>query len=214
MYPEDRVLVAYVPKPEDFRRIQKDGWYRIPVQYAPKGLYAEYIAFYFGSKFDGQKWAIHYFARNLGHELTMRRALIPSQPDHPRADDLYYKVQLGPVIRRSEPILSLRWRRVTFIHTTWDRFQDAAEINDLFVEGDPYVDRLYATLKERGIQAERNYRLNEPEAGYILPLAVPCRAGVVEIPKELIPHDAAALEAFANEIVDAAIKNGGVRQGP
>lgn len=214
MYPEDRVLVAYVPKPKDFRRIQKDGWYRIPVQYAPKGLYAEYIAFYFGSKFDGQKWAIHYFARNLGHELTTRRALIPSQPDHPRADDLYYKVQLGPVIRRSEPILSLRWRRVTFIHTTWDRFQDAAEINDLFVEGDPYVDRLYATLKERGIQAERNYRLNEPEAGYILPLAVPCRAGVVEIPKDLIPHDAAALEAFANEIVDAAIKNGGVRQGP
>lgn len=214
MYPEDRVLVAYVPKPKDFRRIQKDGWYRIPVQYAPKGLYAEYIAFYFGSKFDDQKWAIHYFARNLGHELTTRRALIPSQPHHPRADDLYYKVQLGPVIRRSEPILSLRWRRVTFIHTTWDRFQDAAEINDLFVEGDSYVDRLYATLKERGIQAERNYRLNEPEADYIVPLAVPCRAGVVEIPKELVPHDAAALEAFANEIIDAAIKNGGVRQGP
>lgn len=214
MYPEDRVLVAYVPEPKDFRRIQKDGWYRIPVQYAPKGLYAEYIAFYFGSRFGGQKWAVHYFARNLGHELTTRRALIPSQPDHPRADDLYYKVQLGPVIHRSEPILSLRWRRITFIHTTWDRFQDAAEINDLFVEGDPYVDRLYATLKESGIQAERNYRLNEPEAGYVLPLAIPCRAGVVEISKGLVPRDAAELEAFANEIIDAAIENGGVLQGP
>ena len=211
MYPEDRVLVAYVPEPKDFSRIQQDGWYRIPVQYAPKGLYAEYIAFYFGSRFGGQKWAVHYYARNLGHELTTRRALLPSQPDHPRADNLYYKVQLGSLTRRTEPILSLRWRRVTFIHTTWDRFQDAAEINDLFVEGDPYVDRLYATLKERGIQAERNYHVNEPRTGYILPLAVPCRDGVVEITRELIPADAAGLEAFADEISAAAMERGGVQ---
>ena len=164
MYPEDRVLVAYVPEPQDFIRIQENGWYRIPVQYAPKGLHAEYIAFYFGSKFGGQKWAIHYYAHNLGHELTTRRSLIPDQPDHKRADDLYYKVQLGPLILRPEPIVSLRWHRVTFIHTTWDRFQDAAEINDLLVEGDSYVDRIYATLRERDIQVERDYRESEPEA--------------------------------------------------
>jgi hypothetical protein len=133
------------------------------VQYAPKGLYAEYIAFYFGSKFGNQKWAIHYYARNLGHELTTRRSLIPGQPDHKRADDLYYKVQLGPLILRPNPIVSMRWRRVTFIHTTWDRFQDAAEINDLLVEGDPYVDRIYATLKERDEQAEREYHVKEPK---------------------------------------------------
>lgn len=214
MYPEDRVLVAYVPEPVDFRRIQEEGWYRIPLRFAPKGLYAEYMAFYFGSKFAGKKWAIHYYARNLGHELTTRRSLIPAEPDHKRADELYYKIQLGSLTRLSEPILSLRWRRVTFIHTTWDRFQDASEINDLFVEGDPYVDRLYATLKERGIQAERNYHVDEPKVGYFLPLAVPCREGVIEIAQDLVPHDAAELEIFAGEIIDLAIANGGVRQGP
>ncbi len=209
MYPEDRVLVAYLPEPEDYNRIKADGWYRIPVRYAPKGLHAEYIAFYFGSKFGAEKWAIHYYAPNVGHELTTRRALIPSEPDHEHADDLYYKVQLGPLARRQEPIVSLRWRRITFIHTTWDRFQDAAEINDLFVEGDSYVDRIYATLKESGIQAERNYNIKEPAAAYMLPLAVPCHDGLVEVPLDLMPADAAGVDELVEKIINETIERGG-----
>jgi hypothetical protein len=209
MYPEDRVLVAYVPEPADFARIEQVGWYRIPVRYAPKGLHAEYIAFYFGNRFHEKKWAIHYYAANMGHELTTRLSLIPSEPDHERAGDLYYKVQLGPLIRREEPIVSLRWRRVTFIHTTWDRFQDAAEINDLFVQGDPYVDRIYATLKERGIQAERNYRVNEPQADYLIPLAVPCRNGLVEVPPDRLPLDAAGVDELVDTIINETIERGG-----
>ncbi len=161
MYPEDRVLVAYVPNPADFAILQQEGWYRIPQQYAPKGLYAEYIAFYFGRPFGAEKWSIHYYAPRLGHELVTREALFPHEPDHPRAQSLYYKVQLGPLQKLARPITSLRWRRITFIHTTWDRFQDAVEINDLFVEGDPYVDRLFATLKERGGQPEQGYEMKD-----------------------------------------------------
>jgi hypothetical protein len=100
----------------------------------------------------------------MGHELTTRRSLIPDQPDHERANDFYYKVQLGPLILRPEPIISMRWRRITFIHTTWDRFEDAAEINDLLVDGDSYVDRIYATLKERDEQAKKDYRVNETKS--------------------------------------------------
>ncbi len=149
MYPEDRVLVAYVPRPDDFARIEREGWYRIPLDFAPKGLYAEYFAFYFGRSFGDAKWAIHYYASTLGQELFRRRDLLPDEPDHPRADKIYYKVQLGPLQRLERPIISLRWRRITFIHTTWDRFQDAREINDLFVEGEPYVDRRFAILREQ-----------------------------------------------------------------
>ena len=148
MYPEDRVLVAYVPRPADFVRIQQQGWYRIPQKQAPKGLYAEYIAFYFGRHFGDQKWAIRFYAPNKGHELVRRIDLIPEEPMHRRADELYYKVQLGTLVKRDRPIVSLHWRRVLFVHTTWDRFQDASEINDLLIEGGGYVDRKFAALRE------------------------------------------------------------------
>lgn len=181
MYPEDRILVAYLPRPTDFTIIQNEGWYRIPQKHVPKGIYAEYIAFYFGRHFGDEKWAVHYYAPRLGHELTTRRELLPHQPNHPHANDLYYKVQLGPLQQLERPIISLRWRRVTFIHTTWDRFVDATEINDLFVEGGDYVDRLYIALKERGIQAERQYVVQESGEAYEVPLAILCANGRIDI---------------------------------
>lgn len=209
MFPEDRVLVAYVPQPADFEIIQAQSWYRIPQQQAPKGLHAEYFAFYFGRRFGPEKWAIHYFAPQLGHELTTRLALFPDQPDHPRAQAMYYKVQLGPLQKLAQPIVSLRWRRVTFIHTTWDRFVDASEINDLFVDGDPYVDRLYATLKERGIQAERDYRVRESGSGYVLPLVVWCRNGRIDLtPAQLAQHQN-NVDQLAAQIAEQVVQYGG-----
>jgi hypothetical protein len=80
------------------------------------------------------------------------------------------------------PIISLRWRRVTFIHTTWDRFQDASEINDLFVEGGEYVDRLYMPRsRKQGCDPERNYIVREGSQEYEVPLAVPCQQGEVTV---------------------------------
>lgn len=151
MYPDDRVLVVYVPTPADFELIKSEGWYRIPQRHAPKGFSSEYFAFYFGQSFGSEKWAIHYFAPRLGHELVYRRDLFPQEPDHPRADSLYYKVQLGTLIKLENPVLSLRWRRLTFLHTTWDRFQDATEINDLLIDGEGYVDRQFTTLKDKNM---------------------------------------------------------------
>ena len=211
MYPEDRVLVAFVPRPADFELVRFEGWYRVPQRYVPKGLYAEYFAFYFGSRFGSEKWAIHYYARNLGHELVTRRDLFPDQIDHPRVSDLYYKVQLGPILCRQEPILSLRWRRVTFFHTTWDRFQDAREINDLFVEGGPYVDRVYATLKERGIQAERRYQVSESQVEYELAMVVPCKNGCVEITTERVPRSSDEVSVVVEEIMKEVAERGGAR---
>lgn len=209
MYPEDRVLVAYLPQPADFEIVQTAGWYRIPQKHAPKGLHAEYFAFYFGRRFGPEKWAIHYYAPQLGNELTTRLALFPQQPDHPRAHEMYYKVQLGPLQKLSQPIISLRWRRVTFLHTTWDRFRDATEINDLFVDGDPYVDRLYATLKERGIPAERDYTVHESSEAYVLPLVVLCRNGRIDLTHAELAQNQAMPEQFAQEIANRVAAAGG-----
>jgi len=157
MYPEDRVLVTYMPKPSDFTLLQQEGWYRIPRAHAPKGLLAEYYAFYFGRHFGDEKWSIRYYAPRRGHELVTRRTLFPQEQDHPRANELYYRVQLGPLQELNRPIISLQWRRITFIHTTWDRFMEATEVHDLFVEGDDYVDRLYATLREGQANSDAAY---------------------------------------------------------
>lgn len=212
MYPEDRVLVAYVPEPADFQQIQEAGWYRIPEKFAPKGLHAEYVAFYFGQKFGPQKWAIHYYAARHGHELTTRRLLLPNQPNHPRADEWYYKVQLGPLQQLAQPILSFRWRRITFLHTTWDRFQDAREINDLFVEGEPYVDRLYAVLKEQGLQPERQYEVHEGGEVYQVPLVVLCQSGRINIP--LTPLPDTDFPQLISRIEQEVVARGGLATRP
>jgi hypothetical protein len=200
MYPEDRVLVAYVPSPLDFSIIQKDGWYRIPQKSVPKGLFAEYFAFYFGSRFGQEKWAIHYYAAQVGHELVTRRELFPQESDHVRADELYYKVQFGPLQRLDRPIISLRWRRLTFLHTTWDRFQDATELNDLFVDGGEYVDRLYAALRERGLHVQRNYQIKEGAEDYLVPLIVFRENGRIPIYPNQLPQSDSDLSRLIKQI--------------
>jgi hypothetical protein len=50
-------------------------------------------------------------------------------------------------------------QRVTFIEATWDRFQAAQEINELYTSG---ADGLFVTLKELGIDPEREVPQTEP----------------------------------------------------
>ena len=181
MHPEDRVLVAVMNRPKDLELARGEGWYRLPEKKATAGAFFEYVAFYFTAAFAEQKWAIHYYARRLGHELLSRRELLPDEPDHPRARDRYYKLQLGPLQRREPPIVSLRWRRIAFIHTTWDRFEVAEEINDLYIEGDEFVDRLYHALRESDLAPERQFPVRESGVEYLADLALPCRDGVVSV---------------------------------
>ena len=181
MNPEDRVLVAVMTRPRDLEIAREEHWYRVPERHAPRGVFFEYVAFYLTAAFGGEGWSIPYYACCLGHELAARRDLLPDEPDHPRAAEPYYKLQLGPLQRREPPIPSHRWRRITFIHTTWDRFEAAQEINDLFAEGGEFVDRIYHALRDAGLAPERRYPVREAGAEYVLDLAVPCRQGVVAV---------------------------------
>jgi hypothetical protein len=210
MYPEDRVLIAYLPDPSDFDIIKREGWYRIPEKHAPKGLHSEYYAFYFGSRFDEEKWAIHYYARNNGYELVKRRDLIPYQPDHARADESYYRISLGPLQKLEQPITSLRYHRIAFLHTTWDRFQDAREINDLMVQGGEYVDRLYATLRERGIHPEQRIATNQEGELGKEPWVIRCRQRMLEIPQPLLPLTWEEAEDLADAIELRIAESGGL----
>ena len=199
----DRVLVGVMPDPQDLRLAQDEGWYRIPVQHAPECTTdAAVLAFYFTAAFAQEKWAVHWYAEVRGHELVLRRDLFPSDPAHPRADQRYYKMQIGPLIRREPPIPSLRWRRVSFIATTWDRFSAAEELNDLYESG---ADGLYVTLKESGFFPERDYLIRDDQDGYVADLVVPCRDGLVKVVCGDVPASPDALRDPDPEAVRQAV---------
>jgi len=217
MHPEDRVLVAIMNNRRDFERLRDRGWYRIPVKHAPPTTGdSGYVAFYFTRTFGEERWAIHWYAPVRGHEMARRRDLLPDEVDHPRADQAYYKLQLGPLERLDPPIVSLRWRRITFIETTWDRFQMAQEINELYASG---ADGLFVTLKEMGITSEREVPLREGGEEYVVDLAIPCREGTVAIAlgERPAPGDALRLGATGRSqdeverVVEAVERLGGVQ---
>ena len=214
MYPEDRVLVGVMPDPADFVIAREQQWYRVPVKHAPKGIHAEYVGFYFTAKFsEDLRWAIHFYARRTGHELVRRVDLMPHQPNHPRAEEQYYKLQLGPLKQKEPPILSVRWRRIAFIQTTWDRFVKAREVNDLYATDSEFVDRVYHVLKARGIQPDRAVSVREGDQEYLVDLMIPCRDGTVLLShKEQRPSKALPLvgdEAKDMQTIDDEIQKRG-----
>ena len=132
------------------------GWYRIPLKTAPKLVAVDWLAFYQTAKFGEDKWAINYVAPVKGHELATPAELLPTQPDHPRAKELYYKIQIGPLERLPRSIPSRRWRRLTFLYTTGEKLLAAEELNDLIVVS-AERERLWKALYKRGLQAEKQY---------------------------------------------------------
>ena len=180
VFPEASVLVAVMTRVRDFELARDEGWYRIPVRSAPKFFPPDYVAFYFTRAFKEQAFSVRYFAPVRGHELVKRRDLLPDEADHPRAEQPYYKLQLGQLVQRKQPIVSKTWRRLTFILTNGKHFSTASEINELIL-GPKEHDILWRALKERGLHAERNYVIRDERAVYKVDLAVLCRDGAVGI---------------------------------
>jgi hypothetical protein len=163
MYPEDRVLVGVINRRVDFSMARDHGWYRIPVDTAPRHLDSEYVAFYFSRSFKDLNGGIHYYAKRLGHELVRRRDLLPDEADHARADKLYYRIALGPVEPKRPPILNPTHRPISFIFTTWDRFVAASAIADLYSTAEFYVERVTKVLNRNGLDLDGDNLWREDE---------------------------------------------------
>ncbi len=140
------VLVAVVPSLADWRRVQDEGWYRIPLRRAPQQIGAEYIAFYHPGCFGAWRWSIRTYAAVQEYRVVTRRELLPDEPDHPRALELYYRIALGPLQPLPHPVYSQRLRRVTFIRTDMEALFGASEICDLWRHEDRRV-RLWRGLQ-------------------------------------------------------------------
>jgi hypothetical protein len=156
--PTSLVLVAVVNNPRDLEIARLLGWYRIPLRTAPKVIAVDYLAFYQTGAFGDEKWRIHFVAPVHGHELTTRSELLKTEPDHPRAKEEYYKVQLGALERLARPILAETWRRITFLYTTGEYLLNATTINDLVVQSDERQ-LLWQALRERASQGYGSHNL-------------------------------------------------------
>lgn len=141
MHPEDRVLVGVVRRMKDVRLLQTARWYRIPYERMTEGVLADVLAFFHLSP-SGVR-GVHCYARLRGVELVRRVDLLPDEPRHPRAQDLYYKCQLGELLAKTPPILNPERRAFAFIYTTYDRFCNATCLSALYSKDAGYVNRLY-----------------------------------------------------------------------
>jgi hypothetical protein len=155
------ILVAILPSQRDFDIARLFGWYRIPLKSAPKVISVDFLAFYQTKTFgEGERWQIAYVAEILGHELTRRRDLIQDEPDHPRAQEEYFKLQIGPLLKLDRPIRAGDWKRITFFYTTGEQFQQAQTINDLVIKAQDEREVLWHSLRERALKANE-YRAQE-----------------------------------------------------
>ena len=155
----DLVLVAFLPSPRDVEIARVLGWYRIPLRTAPKVVAVDYLAFYQPGSFGERKWQIEMIAPVRGHELVTRAELLKEEPNHPRAKEEYFKIQLGPMETLPQPIRAGSWKRLTFLYTTGERLLQAETINDLAVH-DEERQVLWRALRERALEAQ-SYQAEE-----------------------------------------------------
>jgi hypothetical protein len=160
--PTDLMLVCVLPGPRDLEIARLLGWYRIPFRTAPKVVAVDALAFYQPGIFGESGGRVEFVAPVRGHELTTRRELLRDEPDHPRANEEYYKIQLGPLEKLPRPISADKWRRLTFLYTTGEYLLKARTLNDLVVQSDERQ-LLWQSLRERATQ-EQTYKADLPDA--------------------------------------------------
>jgi very-short-patch-repair endonuclease len=179
------VLVAIVNNLEDMRLAREAGWYRIPVASAQKWLNERWpprwLALYQTKIFGPEAYAVNYYAPVQDIRLVSRHELFPNTPrNHPKANRRYYQLMLGELQPLPQPIISRRLRRLVFIPTTYEKFETAIEINDLWDES-PLEDRLWAIFKRVRIRAERQYAVQIKDKFYFLDFAIFCNKGKIDV---------------------------------
>ncbi|MGQ9546805.1 MAG: endonuclease domain-containing protein [Dehalococcoidia bacterium] len=178
------VLVAIMNNLLDFAIARDEHWYRIPVHVVESRLKKrwppQWLAFYQTRVFGSEAYAVNYYSRVLAIRKVFRWQLFAEQPHDEKGKQRYYKLWLSPLQRLPQPILSRRWRLIVFIPTTWQKFVNAVEINDLYDES-PLEDRLWAEFKRVNINAERQEFVQVKRRNYSLDFAIYCASGKIDV---------------------------------
>ncbi len=178
------VLVAIMNNPRDFALARDHHWYRIPKESVDKWLVKawppQWLAFYQTKAFGKEAHSVNYYARVLDIQEVPRRELFTEHGPSKDPEKIYAKLILGPLQQLAEPIFSRRFRRLIFIPTTWKKFSEAFEINDLY-HGSPLEDKLWAAFKRLDICAERQEFFQVDSEFVALDFAIYCVNGKVNV---------------------------------
>jgi very-short-patch-repair endonuclease len=184
MTTQGEVLIAIINNLQDFAILREKYWYRIPVSSVNKWLKdrwpPQWLAFYQTRVFGEEAFAVNYFAQVVQIKKAFRWELFPNEPQNEKSNQQYYQVFLGEFKKLPEPILSRRWRRIVFIPTTWVKFVNAREINDLY-DDSPLENKLWTAFKSHEIPAERQEFITLKEGSFALDFAIYCDNGSIDV---------------------------------
>jgi hypothetical protein len=151
----EALLVGIINNIEDFKIMRDQKWYRIPTSQVDKSLKnkwpPEWIAFYFSGAIKNTPFMIYHYGKVKSIIKVSRKELFPLEINNPKSSRMYYKINFDTLETLRKPILSRRWRRIIFIESTFNKFINAVEINDLF-DGSELEDRLWAEFKRNKIE--------------------------------------------------------------
>jgi very-short-patch-repair endonuclease len=174
------VLIALLKEKSDFAILQEQGWYRIPTMSRPKRWPPKWLAFYQPKAFKEEAFRVHHYGEVADIQVVTRSELFPNEFESARSGQRYYKLNLKSLETLDRPILSLRPRRLVFIPTTWEKFNRAEQINDLF-DDSPLEEVLWQQLKRLAIKAERQWGIVIEEKRYFLDFAFFCTKAPVAV---------------------------------
>ncbi len=182
----DMLLAIFTCK-NSLTTLQEKNWYHIPVKSAPGSFQtAKWMCFYQGRIFEDEAYRVQYYGEIESYEVVPYRDLFPDRIDSEKSDWLYYKIHLKELKRLSEPILSFRPRRLSFVPTTLEKFNSATQINDLFNES-PLEDMLWQELKLWILKQNANGGFQSKSAIFILILQFSAMKGSLTLKLMAIP---------------------------
>lgn len=172
--------MAVMNDPAAWKIAREQGWYRVPIDTAPRHWPPKWIAFYQTKVFGEEAFAVRYFGKVAEIRKVTRRELFPDEPSGQKSGRFYYQVFLEKIEELPEPVLSLRRRMIVFISTTLHQLMTAEEINDLYGDS-PLEEAMWQQLKKLRIKAEREYAVSHEGEWYLLDFAVFCQQGKINI---------------------------------
>ncbi len=181
--PEDQNksgLISILKDVSDLAILKNEGWYRVPIKSAPGRWPPKWLAFYHPKVFGEDAYQIRYYGFVKEIKKVKRNQLFPNEIQSTKSEQEYYQVFLEELVERPTPIISARPRRLVFVPTTWYKFENAVIVNDLF-DDSPLEDRLWLELKERKIDAERQWRVKVSNMTYYLDFAIFCKKGQIDV---------------------------------